>query len=71
MFNQNITLIWFSCQVGDDFVTHMEKFATTGKEFEAKEIFTLYSVDVVATTGFGVEGKTFSDPNSVVKDQVK
>ena len=51
-------------------MAYLEKFASTGQEFEAKELFTNYSVDVVATTGFGVEGKTFSDPNSVVRYQV-
>ena len=48
----------------------MEKIANYNEEFEAKQIFSLYSVDVVVTTGFGIEGKTFSDPHSVVKDQV-
>jgi len=56
--------------VGDAFVTHVGDFATADKEFEAKELFTLYSVDVVATMGFGVDAKTLSDPKSVFKDQL-
>jgi len=57
-------------KVGDSMVNHLEKFAEDGIEFETKELFTLYGVDVVASTGFGFEAKAFSDPNSIFKDQV-
>lgn len=57
-------------QVGDAFVKHLESYATDNKEFECKDLFTKYSVEVVAAIGFGIDGKVFSDPNSVFKDQV-
>jgi len=57
-------------KVGDSMVDHLEKFAEEGIEFETKQLFTLYGVDVVASTGFGFEAKAFSDPNSIFKDQV-
>ena len=57
-------------QVGDAFVKYLETFDKSNKEFECKELFTLYSIDVVATSGFGMEANTFSDPNCMFKDQV-
>lgn len=57
-------------RVGDAFVKHLESYATDNKEFECKDLFTKYSVEVVAAIGFGIDGKVFSDPNSVFKDQV-
>lgn len=56
--------------VGDALVKYLETFEAANKEFECKELFTLYSVDVVATTGFGMDANTFKDPNGVFKDQV-
>ena len=37
---------------------------------ECKELFTIYSVDVVATVGFGLDIKSLDDPNSMFIDQV-
>ena len=48
---------------------YLEDFAANGKEIEGRDLFTLYSVDATATTGFGIDAKGFEDPNSVFKDQ--
>ena len=39
-------------------------------EFEAKAMMTQYSLEVIASTGFGVHAKAFQDPNGVFSDQV-
>ena len=44
--------------------------APQGVELECKELFTKYSVDVVATVGFGLDIKSLDDPNSTFIDQV-
>ena len=51
-------------------VEYLDKFAQEGTEFETKALFTLYSVDVVASTGFGFEANAFTDPESVFRDYV-
>ena len=37
---------------------------------ECKELFTKYSVDVVATVGFGLDIKSLDDPNGIFINQV-
>jgi len=56
--------------VCDALVRHLEPLATQGVELECKELFTKYSVDVVATVGFGLDIKSLDDPNSMFIDQV-
>ena len=51
-------------------VEHLEGFASKSQEFECKELFSRYSIDIVATTGFGIDGQCFTDPDGVFKDQV-
>jgi len=56
--------------VGDRLVEHLEGFASKSQEFECKELFSRYSIDIVATTGFGIDGQCFTNPDGVFKDQV-
>lgn len=51
-------------------VEHLEGFASKSQEFECKELFSRYSIDIVATTGFGIDGQCFTNPDGVFKDQV-
>ena len=51
-------------------VKTLDGYASKSTEFECKELFTRYAIDVVATTGFGVEGQALENPKSVFKDQV-
>jgi len=39
----------------------------TGEEFEARELFGKYSIDGLATAGFGIEIDSFKDPDSVFR----
>ena len=57
-------------QIGDEFVRHLEKYADEDLEFEAKEMMTKYSLEVIASTGFGVEAKAFADPDGIFADEV-
>ncbi len=51
-------------------VQTLDGYASKKTEFECKELFTRYAIDVVATTGFGVEGQALESPKSIFKDQV-
>jgi len=57
-------------KVGDEMVKYLEDQAANNAEFEAKELFTNYAVAAIATTGFGIESKSFTDPQDPFKDQV-
>ena len=50
-------------------VKYLEDQAANNAEFEAKELFTNYAVAAIATTGFGIESKSFTDPRDPFKDQ--
>ena len=58
-------------QVGDKFVAYLEDFADKGLEIETKELMTKFSLEVIASTAFGVEANAFSDPNGVFSDRVR
>merc|ERR1719195_2022616 len=51
-------------------IEYLDRFAEEGTEFETKALFTLYGVDVVASTGFGFEANAFTDPDSVFRDYI-
>lgn len=40
------------------------------QDVELKQVFTLFSTELVASIGFGFEANVFSDPNSPFKDYV-
>lgn len=57
-------------KIGDDFVDHLEKYAADGTEFEAKAMMTKFSLEVIASTGFGVSANAFNDPDGAFSDNV-
>ena len=61
---------WFTFQVGDEFVDHLKDFADKDKEFDAKEMMTSYTLDVISNAGLGVQADSFSDPNSLIRQKV-
>ena len=63
-------MIVYLMKVGDELVEYMNKLADNNEKFETKDLFTLYGIDVVASTGFGFEANCIKNPNSVFKDQV-
>ncbi len=56
--------------MGDDFVEHLDGVADRKEEFNAKDMMTNYTLDAIATCGFGVEAKSFSEPDSIFRQQV-
>ena len=53
--------------VGDRFVKHLE----SGKDFEAKEMLTHFTVEVIGSCGFGIEVNSFNNPDGVFNDNVR
>ena len=66
---QKVLIESLNSQVGDEMVKYLEDQAANNAEFEAKELFTNYAVAAIATTGFGIESKSFTDPQDPFKDQ--
>ncbi len=48
----------------------MDGLAKTDEEFSAKEILTSFTLDCIASCGFGVEANSFKDPNGVFRRMV-
>lgn len=47
------------------------KLAESNKEFEAKELFTDWTLDIIASCGFGVDAKAFHHENNQFRDMVR
>ena len=41
--------------------------ADSGEILEAKEVFGKYTIDAIATSGFGIELNSFKDPDSLFR----
>ncbi len=50
--------------------THLEGLAEAGEEFAVKEIMVSYTVDCIATTGFGFEANSFKEPDGQFRKMV-
>ena len=57
-------------QVGTEFVTYLDDFASRNADFDAKELFTSFTLEVIANAGLGVQAQSFSDPNSIMRKKV-
>lgn len=57
-------------KVGDRFVKHLEKYGKEGTEFESKELFVHFTLEVIGSCGFGISIDSFNDPNGVFNDNV-
>ena len=44
-----------------------QKAAETGEFLEAKEIYGKFTLDAIATSGFGIESNSFQDPDSTFR----
>ena len=51
-------------------VDHLEKYAEEQLEFDTKDMMVKYSLEVIASTAFGVEAQAFSNPNGIFADRV-
>jgi hypothetical protein len=64
-----LTTIFFS-KVGDDFVTFLDDFSKRDASFDAKDVFTSYTLDVISNAGLGVQANSFTDPDSLIRKKV-
>ena len=48
----------------------MEKHADEKLDLELKDVMMKYSLEVIASAGFGIESQAFNDPDGVFSDQV-
>ena len=51
-------------------MTYLSDLSKRSTSFDAKEVFTSYTLDVIANAGLGVQANSFTDPNSVIRDKV-
>ena len=42
-------------------MSHLKRDGTEGKEIDAKELMTNYNLDVICSTGFGIEANCFNN----------
>jgi hypothetical protein len=40
-------------------------------EFEAKDMMTSFTLDVIASSGLGVEARSFKEPNNLIRQKVR
>jgi hypothetical protein len=40
-------------------------------EFEAKDMMTSFTLDVIASAGLGVEARSFKEPNNLIRQKVR
>ncbi len=57
-------------RVGDDLIEFLAEKAESGEDFGGKETLTSYTLDCLATCGFGVEANSFKEPNGVFRRTV-
>lgn len=58
-------------KVGDDLNEHLKELAERNEEFSAKSAMTNFTLDAIASCGFGVEANSFKDPNGIFPTMVK
>ena len=57
-------------KVGDRFVNHLLSYSDNNMDFEAKEMLTHFTVEVIGSCGFGMDVDSFNDPDGVFNDNV-
>ncbi len=65
------TMVPLMNKVGNELVGHLEGLAKQEVEFSPKEMITSYTLDCIATCGFGVEASSFTQPDGVFRKMVK
>ncbi len=51
-------------------LAHLEGLSRSKGEFSAKDVLTSYTLDCIATCGFGVEANSFKDPDGQFRTMV-
>ena len=52
---------------GDNMREFLQTAALTGETLEAKEMFGKFTLDSIATSGFGIESNSFKDPDNAFR----
>ena len=50
---------------------NLEKSASSQEEFDSKDKMTDYTLDAIASCGFGVELNSLANPNNIFKEMVR
>ncbi|TRY73186.1 hypothetical protein TCAL_02546 [Tigriopus californicus] len=56
--------------VGDDFVQYLSKFSESGEPFNAKDTFTNFTLDSIASCGFGFEARSLKNTDSQFRSMI-
>lgn len=51
-------------------MTHLESFSASKNDFDAKSMFTAFSVDIIAYVGIGVEAKAIQETDNIFRKKV-
>ena len=46
---------------------HLKTAAMTGEVLEAREMFGKFTLDSIATSGFGIESNSYKDPDNIFR----
>jgi len=57
----------FIFQVGDEFVDYLKDIQS---DFNAKDMMTTYTLDVISGAGLGVQTNSFREPNNEIRQNV-
>jgi len=49
----------------------MESYAKDEVEFDAKDLMTSYTLDVIASAGLGIEANAFTDRDGILRKRVR
>ena len=60
----------YSLQCVDDMIQYLDEFADKGKEIHAKNMLANYTLDVICSTGFGIQANSFTDPDNKIVEMV-
>ena len=52
---------------GTNIEEHLQTAAMTGEVLEAREMFGKFTLDSIATSGFGIESNSFKDPENIFR----
>merc|ERR1719510_2476430 len=52
---------------GENIEEHLKMAAMTGEVLEAREMFGKFTLDSIATSGFGIESNSFKDPENIFR----
>ena len=61
------TMTPFLVQCADNMETYLANLESSGAEFEARDLASMYTVDAFASSGFGIENNSFDDPDNVFR----